>query len=81
MLYRRFTIITLLLLGIGFLGASVLNEGYRNSHHASLTSFGTPNNAPQSPVDFQNSQPLAIKPVSTPASPDTSSSSLNTADM
>lgn len=36
MLYRGFTIISLFLLGSGFLGASVMNETYRHSAYKHL---------------------------------------------
>lgn len=77
MFYRRFTIITLFLLGIGFLGATLLNEFYRGSHHTSLTSFANPSHTPQSPVHIEYKQALELKPTLS----DPQNSLLNWADM
>lgn len=56
MLYRRFTIISLLILGTAFMGVIILNESYRSSHYKHSFVSATPAN-----ISFMGSSPSALK--------------------
>lgn len=74
MLYRRFTIISLLLIGVTFLGMTVLGQGYYNrsfNSSAPAHSLLHFNKAPALKVTLTSSSPSSEANVSAPNRIDT----------